>query len=65
MALIRLRDISLAFGPEALLDKAELVIEAGDKIAVLGRNGQGKSTLLKVIDKELQPDRQHRYRYHS
>ncbi len=56
MALIRLRDINLAFGPEALLDNAELVIEAGDKIAVLGRNGQGKSTLLKVIDKELQPD---------
>ena len=56
MALIRLRDISLAFGPEALLDNAELVIEAGDKIAVLGRNGQGKSTLLKVIDRELQPD---------
>lgn len=56
MALIRLRDISLAFGPEALLDKAELVIEAGDKIAILGRNGQGKSTLLKVINKELQAD---------
>lgn len=56
MALIRLRDISLAFGPEALLDKAELVIDAGDKIAILGRNGQGKSTLLKVIAREIQAD---------
>ncbi len=56
MALIRLRDISLAFGPEALLDQADLVVEAGDKIAVLGRNGQGKSTLLKVISGELTPD---------
>jgi ATP-binding cassette subfamily F protein uup len=56
MALIRLRDISLAFGPEALLDHADLVVEAGDKIAVLGRNGQGKSTLLKVISGELTAD---------
>ncbi len=56
MALIRLRDISLAFGPESLLDKAELVIEPGNKIAVLGRNGQGKSTLLKVLDGEIQAD---------
>lgn len=56
MALLRLRDISLAFGPESLLDKAELVVEPGDKIAVLGRNGQGKSTLLKLIDREIQPD---------
>ncbi len=56
MALLRLRDISLAFGPESLLDNAELVIEPGDKIAVLGRNGQGKSTLLKVLNREIQPD---------
>lgn len=56
MALIRLRDISLAFGPEALLDHADLVVEQGDKIAVLGRNGQGKSTLLKVISGDLIPD---------
>ncbi|OED35419.1 ABC transporter ATP-binding protein [Chromatiales bacterium (ex Bugula neritina AB1)] len=56
MALIRLRDISLAFGPESLLDNAELVIESGNKIAILGRNGQGKSTLLKVIDGEQQAD---------
>ncbi|MEM7259821.1 MAG: ATP-binding cassette domain-containing protein, partial [Pseudomonadota bacterium] len=56
MALIRLRDICLAFGPEALLDHAELVIDAGDKIAVLGRNGQGKSTLLKVISGDVTPD---------
>ncbi len=56
MALIRLRDISLAFGPEALLDHADLVVEQGDKIAVLGRNGQGKSTLLKVISGDLVPD---------
>ena len=56
MAQIRLRGIHLAFGPDKLLDNANLVIEQGEKIAVLGRNGQGKSTLLKVIDKELEPD---------
>lgn len=56
MAQIRLRNISLAFGPDKLLDDAELVIESGDRIAILGRNGQGKSTLLKVLDGEIEPD---------
>jgi len=56
MAQIRLRGIHLAFGPDKLLDDAELVIEQGERIAILGRNGQGKSTLLKVIDAEIEPD---------
>jgi ATP-binding cassette subfamily F protein uup len=56
MAIIRLRNISLSFGPEPLLDDAELVIEQGDRIAVLGRNGQGKSTLLKLLDGTVTPD---------
>jgi len=56
MAQIRLRNISLAFGPDKLLDHAELVIDAGDRIAILGRNGQGKSTLLKVLDGEIEAD---------
>jgi len=56
MAQIRLRGIHLAFGPDKLLDDAELVIEQGQRIAVLGRNGQGKSTLLKVLDGEIEPD---------
>ena len=56
MAQIRLRGISLAFGPDKLLDDAELVIDQGERIAVLGRNGQGKSTLLKVLHGEIEPD---------
>ena len=56
MAQIRLRNISLAFGPDKLLDDADLVIEQGDRIAILGRNGQGKSTLLKVLDGEIEAD---------
>ena len=56
MAQIRLRGISLAFGPDKLLDDAELVINQGERVAVLGRNGQGKSTLLKVLHGEIEPD---------
>jgi ATP-binding cassette subfamily F protein uup len=47
--LVRLREAYLKFGIFALLDKVNFVINPGDKIALLGRNGTGKSTLLKVI----------------
>ena len=48
--------VSVAFGHLPLLDDVSLAIEAGERIAVLGRNGEGKSTLLKVIAGELPPD---------
>lgn len=47
--LIRLREAYLKFGIFALLDKVNLIINSNEKIALLGRNGTGKSTLLKVI----------------
>src|ERR671920_1051072 len=56
MALLSLRDLSLAFGGPRLLDGVALAVERGDRLCLLGRNGEGKSTLLKLIRGELQPD---------
>lgn len=56
MALLTLRDISLAFGGPALFDGVTLQIEPGDRLCLLGRNGTGKSTLLKLIAEQLPPE---------
>lgn len=56
MPLINLHDISIAFGHVALLDKISLRIDSGERVCLIGRNGEGKSTLLKIINNELSPD---------
>jgi len=56
VALISLRNLDLAFGGPPLLEDVSLQIEKGDRLCLLGRNGTGKSTLLKLIAGELQPD---------
>ncbi|AZZ91341.1 ATP-binding cassette domain-containing protein [Hahella sp. KA22] len=56
MALLRLKDVSLAFGMAPLLDHADLVIESQERLCLVGRNGAGKSTLLKVCAGEIKPD---------
>ncbi len=49
MALITLLDAHLAFGDRPLLDGAQLAVETGERLGLIGRNGTGKSSLLRVI----------------
>jgi ATP-binding cassette subfamily F protein uup len=49
MPLMTLRDAELAYGLHPLLDRAQLSVEEGERIGLIGRNGTGKSSLLKVI----------------
>lgn len=53
MNLVRLQQAQLAFGNAPILDRADLVIESGERVCIVGRNGAGKSTLLKVIAGEV------------
>ena len=54
--LMSLKDVSLAFGGPPVLDKVSLSISKGLRAALTGRNGEGKSTLMKVIAGMLEPD---------
>ena len=56
MSLLGLQDVSLAFGGPALLSHADFSIDRGERVCLLGRNGTGKSTLLKLLDGTLLPD---------
>ena len=56
MSLITFTDLSLAFGHVPLFESAQLQIDSGERIALIGRNGSGKSSLLRVISGEVPPD---------
>ncbi|KXK32265.1 MAG: L-cystine import ATP-binding protein TcyN [Candidatus Hinthialibacteria bacterium OLB16] len=56
-ARIRLVDVHLAFGPQRVLRGVNLEIFSGETLVVVGRSGEGKSVLLKVIDGILKPDK--------
>ncbi|MFO7647106.1 ATP-binding cassette domain-containing protein, partial [Halomonas campaniensis] len=56
MTLLRLEQLQLAYGTHVLLDGADLVLEKGERLALVGRNGTGKSTLLKLVAAEILPD---------
>ena len=57
MTLIRFDDVSLDFGDQMILRDAELSIEGGERVCLIGRNGAGKSTTFKLITGQLEPDR--------
>ena len=54
--LVTLNRVQLAFGHHPLLDNADLIIQDNERCGLIGRNGTGKSSLLKLIDQRLQPD---------
>jgi len=56
MPLLRLAKLSLAFGHHALLDRAELEVTRGERLCLVGRNGEGKSSLLRLVSGEAAPD---------
>lgn len=56
MALIHLKNIHLAFGVAPVLDGIDLSINEGDRVCLIGRNGEGKSTLFKLINGTIAPD---------
>ena len=56
MALLSLKDVSLSYGGQFLLDNVEFHIERGDRICLLGSNGTGKSSLLRILAGESTPD---------
>ena len=56
MPLISLQNISVGFGGPLLLDGVDLQIEPGERVCLVGRNGTGKSTIMRVITGEIKPD---------
>ena len=56
MPLLSLTDLSFTYSQPPLLANITLHVEQGERIGLVGRNGTGKSTLLKLIDGEIKPD---------
>jgi ATP-binding cassette subfamily F protein 3 len=56
MAIVTLREIHKAFGPEVVFDRLGLQLYAGEKVGMVGPNGSGKSTILKLIAGLIEPD---------
>jgi len=56
MALLNFRDVNLSFNGPLLLENVNLQIDRGERVCLLGRNGVGKSTLMRLINGEIEPD---------
>jgi ABC transport system ATP-binding/permease protein len=57
MALMGMRDVSWGFDDPPLLENINFQIEKGERVCLLGRNGVGKSTFLKLLSGDVAPDR--------
>ena len=57
MSLLGMQEVSVGYGGPALLENINFQIEYGERICLLGRNGVGKTTLMKLISEELEPER--------
>ena len=56
MALIQIRDMNLGYGGQLLFDRVSLTIEPNERVCLVGRNGEGKTTLLQIIEGGVAPD---------
>ena len=54
--LAQLKYITLSFPDKCVLDRVSLTVYRGDRIALVGRNGSGKTSLFRILTKVLQPD---------
>ena len=56
MPLIRFDAVSLKFGAHALLRETDFMIDAGERVCLIGRNGAGKTSMLRLVTGEVEPD---------
>jgi len=56
MAILELKDLTLSLGGPPVLQNIDLRVEAGERLSLLGRNGEGKTTLLRLLADDLKPD---------
>ena len=54
--LLRLDKVSLAYGSRPLLDQVSMQLDEGERVGLVGRNGEGKSSLLRLVRREAEPD---------
>jgi len=56
MAILTFQDVSISFGMLPLLDKVNMQVEKGERVGLLGRNGEGKTTIMRLISGVMVPD---------
>ncbi|MBQ4820777.1 ABC-F family ATP-binding cassette domain-containing protein [Aquimarina sp. MMG016] len=54
--MLNIHNLSISFGGEYLFEEISFRLQAGDRVGLIGKNGAGKSTMLKILSKEQEPD---------